>query len=135
MSISMRVGWVVALCWAVLVCAPALAAPNLINYQGVLTDNLGAPVTNVSQPMTFRLYDAETVGNLLWEEPRTVDVQNGHSHLSGFLNHLFGFFQSWFIIATVIGERGKVLEHDFVVIGELVGLDEIAPTDFRAVHA
>lgn len=54
----------------------AAAAPNLINYQGVLTDSTGAPVANATQAMTFRLYDAETAGTLLWEEGRTVDVQN-----------------------------------------------------------
>jgi hypothetical protein len=65
----------------VVVASSAVAAPNLISYQGVLTDSAGAAVTNPSQAMTFRLFDAETAGNLLWEEVRTVGVQNGNYNL------------------------------------------------------
>lgn len=43
------------------------AVPHLINYQGRLTDTSGAPL-NGSYNLTFRIYDAETAGNLLWEE-------------------------------------------------------------------
>ncbi|WP_158247324.1 MopE-related protein [Geothermobacter hydrogeniphilus] len=60
-----------------LITATVFAAPNLVNYQGVLTDSSGAPVTNAGQAMTFRLYDAPTAGKLLWEETRAVAVQNG----------------------------------------------------------
>ena len=41
--------------------------PHLINYQGRLTDTGGVPL-NGSYNLTFRIYDAETAGNLLWEE-------------------------------------------------------------------
>lgn len=43
------------------------AVPHLINYQGRLTDSSGTPL-NGSYNLTFRIYDAETAGNLLWEE-------------------------------------------------------------------
>ena len=47
---------------------PANAAvPHLINYQGRLTDSSNAPL-NGSYALTFRIYDAATAGNLLWEE-------------------------------------------------------------------
>jgi hypothetical protein len=66
----------------VLLCSsPALAAPNLINYQGLLTDATGVAITNANQSLTFRLFDAETTGNLLWEEVRSVNVQNGSYNL------------------------------------------------------
>jgi hypothetical protein len=43
------------------------AVPRLISYQGRLTDAEGLPLTGTYQ-VTFRLYDAATAGNLLWEE-------------------------------------------------------------------
>lgn len=49
--------------------------PGLINYQGRLTES-GVPVTG-TRSMTFRIYDAASGGNKLWEETRTVAVNNG----------------------------------------------------------
>jgi len=54
----------------------AFAAPNLINYQGVLTDDLGVPVYN-SVSIEFRIFDADTEGTLLWSESHSVTPQNG----------------------------------------------------------
>lgn len=47
--------------------------PHLINYQGRLTNTNGNPL-NGSYNLTFRIYDAETAGNLLWEETHTGTV-------------------------------------------------------------
>jgi len=53
------------------------AVPRLINYQGRLTDNSGNPL-NGSHSLTFRIFDAEAAGNLLWEETQTsVVIQKG----------------------------------------------------------
>lgn len=41
--------------------------PHLISYQGRLTDTSGNPLTG-SYAVTFRIYDAETAGSMLWEE-------------------------------------------------------------------
>ncbi|MCK9614262.1 MAG: hypothetical protein M0R48_02015 [Candidatus Omnitrophica bacterium] len=49
--------------------------PHLINYQGRLTDTGGVPL-NGSYNLTFRIYDAETAGNLLWEETQTGVIIN-----------------------------------------------------------
>jgi hypothetical protein len=38
----------------------------LLNYQGRLTDSSGKPLDG-SYNLTFRIYDAETAGNLLWQ--------------------------------------------------------------------
>jgi len=52
--------------------------PKLINYQGKLTDTAGNPVTDGAYAITFRIYDAETAGNLLWEETQSgVVIQKG----------------------------------------------------------
>lgn len=65
----------------ILVCgvrsATYAAVPHLINYQGRLTDSSGAPL-NGSYSLTFRIYDAEAAGNLLWEETQQgVVIQKG----------------------------------------------------------
>ncbi len=53
------------------------AVPHLINYQGRLTDTSGVPL-NGSYSITFRIYDAETTGTMLWEETQaSVVVQKG----------------------------------------------------------
>lgn len=51
--------------------------PNLIDYQGRLTDDNGDPVTgNVS--ITFSIYDVETGGTALWTETQgSIDVEAG----------------------------------------------------------
>jgi len=51
--------------------------PHLIGYQGRLTDAQGTPREGSFQ-VTFRIYDAEAAGNLLWEEAHAnVTVQDG----------------------------------------------------------
>mgnify|MGYP001561194253 FL=1 len=66
-------------------CLPAYAGvPHLINYQGRITDSGGTPL-NGSYALTFRIYDAETAGNLLWEE-----VQNGVVIQKGIFTVLLG---------------------------------------------
>jgi hypothetical protein len=51
--------------------------PNLINYQGRLTDAQGNPVTG-NRTMVVRVYDAPTGGNMTYEENiGTVAVANG----------------------------------------------------------
>jgi hypothetical protein len=51
--------------------------PKLINYQGMLTDDLGSPLTG-SYDLTFRIYDDTTGGNLKWNETHSgVVVEDG----------------------------------------------------------
>lgn len=52
------------------------AVPRLINYQGKLTDTSGVPL-NGSYAITFRLYDALSGGNMLWEETQQVVIDKG----------------------------------------------------------
>ena len=59
-------------------CALSFAdIPHLINYQGKLTDTTGKPVTDGTYSVTFRIYDAESAGSLLWEETQSVSIQKG----------------------------------------------------------
>jgi hypothetical protein len=64
---------------ALLVMSGALAqgVTQAFTYQGFLRQG-GAPLTNPSQQMTFRIYDALTGGTLLWNSGvLTVNVNNG----------------------------------------------------------
>jgi len=55
----------------------ARAVPKLLNYQGYLTDTLGSPIED-SLDMTFKIYDAATLGNVLWSETQLdVPVERG----------------------------------------------------------
>ncbi len=55
----------------------ARLVPKLLNYQGYLTDTLGSPIED-SLDMTFKIFDAATVGNELWSETQSnVPVERG----------------------------------------------------------
>jgi hypothetical protein len=51
--------------------------PHLINYQGMLTDDAGNPITE-SRDLTFTIYDSPTNGTALWTETHTaVPIEDG----------------------------------------------------------
>ncbi|MCG2724893.1 MAG: hypothetical protein L6420_01330, partial [Elusimicrobia bacterium] len=52
------------------------AAPPYINYQGRLVDSIGNPL-NGDYNITFRIFDALTVGIEKWSEVQTVNMDNG----------------------------------------------------------
>ncbi len=41
--------------------------PQMVGYQGMVTDNSGNPVADGTYTMRFRIYTAETGGSLLWD--------------------------------------------------------------------
>lgn len=58
----------------------AQTVPLYINYQGRLTDSVGAGLgtgTPVNRKIIFRIFDAPTAGNRLWSEMHTVTLSNG----------------------------------------------------------
>ncbi len=58
-------------------CTSSAEIPKMINYQGMLTDNSGNPLTD-TVGITFRIYDDPSQGNKKWEELQTnVPVING----------------------------------------------------------
>lgn len=71
--------WIIALMvlGIMLIGFSSWAAPPLVNYQGKLTDASGEPVTDPALSVIFRIFDAQTLGSLLWEEAQTVNVQDG----------------------------------------------------------
>jgi len=80
------------------------AVPHLINYQGKLTDSSGTAL-NGSYNITFRIYDAETAGNLLWQEQYTgVVIQKGiFSVLLGSITALDLAFDKQYYLAIQVG--------------------------------
>jgi hypothetical protein len=73
-------GCVLILCWT----STQAEIPRLINYQGMLTDDGGNPLTG-SYDLTFYIYDDTTGGNLEWSE-----VQNGVQVQDGLFNVVLG---------------------------------------------
>ena len=50
---------------------------HTVLYQGYLTDHNGEALVDGSYEITFRLYDQDQAGQVLWTETRTVDVTGG----------------------------------------------------------
>lgn len=60
--------------------AASASPPDLISYQGFLTDANGTPLGNVTPKnydAVFRIYDASTGGTVLWAEQQTITVDRG----------------------------------------------------------
>ena len=55
----------------------AYAVPLQMTQQGRLLDNTGASITGVHS-LTFRIYDAQSNGTLLWSEALSVQFNNGY---------------------------------------------------------
>ena len=53
------------------------SVPKMLNYQGYLTDTLGSPIDDTLD-MTFKIFDAATLGNEWWSETQTnVPIERG----------------------------------------------------------
>jgi len=57
--------------------ADAVTVPQMLSYQGKLTDTLGQPVPDGNYQLTFRLYTAPSGGSAFWTEGQTIVVRNG----------------------------------------------------------
>jgi len=53
------------------------AVPQLINYQGLLQDNLGNPVADGSYSVVFTIYNASSGGDTLWTQTYSVMTSDG----------------------------------------------------------
>ena len=51
--------------------------PQVMSYQGVLTDAGGVPVADGTYNLTYRLYDTNTGGTPLWAEAQQVVIFGG----------------------------------------------------------
>ncbi len=55
----------------------AITIPQLLSYQGKLTDNSGNPVPDTTYSVLFRLYTQASGGTAFWTETQTVRTRNG----------------------------------------------------------
>jgi hypothetical protein len=55
----------------------AITIPQMLSYQGKLTDTLGVPVPDGNYALTFRLYTQPSGGSAVWTEAQTIPVKNG----------------------------------------------------------
>ena len=84
------------------------AIPRLINYQGRLTDSSDTPLEG-SHDITFRIYDAEGGGALLWEETQSVLIQKGvFSILLGGTTDLNLAFDKPYWLAIKVGSDSEM---------------------------
>jgi hypothetical protein len=102
-----KVLFLIGVC-ALMVCSASSYAdvPRLINYQGMLTDDVGNPLSG-SYDLVFRIYDDTTGGNLKWSETYSdVAVEDGLFNVTlGTTTALdLAFDQSYWLEVEVAGE-------------------------------
>ena len=51
--------------------------PSVVNYQGLLKDNVGDPIADGSYSIVFTIYDDSTSGTTLWTETQSVSTVDG----------------------------------------------------------
>jgi len=99
--------------------------PQQINFQGVLTDNNGNVMIG-EHVLTFKIYDSETSGTLLWEETQYVNISSGIFSVQlgtytpiGF--NVFDGTNRWLEItadAVTLSPRQKFLSHPYSYVAE-----------------
>jgi len=57
--------------------AEAIAIPQMLSYQGELTDTTGIPVPDGDYSVVFRLYTAPSGGSPVWNETQSVTTETG----------------------------------------------------------
>jgi len=57
--------------------AEAMAIPQMLSYQGKLTDTTGIPVPDGDYSVVFRLYTAPSGGSPVWNETQSVTTEDG----------------------------------------------------------
>ncbi len=58
------------------VCLLNSQIPQLVNYQGIITNDAGDEITG-TRNIQFLIYDAATSGSLLWSETQNVSIEEG----------------------------------------------------------
>lgn len=83
--------------------------PHLIRFQGKVTDKAGAPL-NGAYNITFRIYDAQDGGSLLWSETQaSVPVNNGiFTTLLGNVNALALGFDAPYWLSMEVNDDGEM---------------------------
>ena len=112
--------------------------PRLINYQGRLTDSSNKPLEGAYN-LTFRIYDAEIAGNLLWEEvhPGVVVEKGIFSILLGSINvEDFGnlSFDKPYWLAIKVGDDPEMQPRQMIASGAYAIRSETAEIADNALN-
>jgi len=92
--------------------------PHYMQFQGKATDINDTPL-NSPHDLTFRIYDAETAGNLIWNETHNhVQIENGiFSVILGGVNPLNVSFDKPYWISMEIGISGEMPRQTIASVG------------------
>ena len=102
--------------YLILVVSLYAAVPQRINYQGKLLDNLGAPVTDGSRNITFRIFNVSVGGAALWSETQSVSTQDGLFNviLGSVAAISLDFNQDYWLEVQVSGDGAMTPRHRLV---------------------
>ncbi|MDD5555790.1 MAG: tail fiber domain-containing protein [bacterium] len=109
----------------------AADVPRHINYQGMITDLSGNPVSDGSYGATFRVYDVDTGGTPLWQEDQTILLSDGlYSVLLGSVTPLNLPFDEpyWLEIETVIDGETLLVRRPIASAAYAIGVADGAVT-------
>ena len=115
----MRKGWIILSVLAMLIsfyCVPGVFAgvPQMINYQGTLTNSGGTAVANGNYSIEFKIYDVASGGTALWTEKWDTTTSQ-ITVVGGNFNAMLGFLTP---IPT-----GFFTDHPVAYLGIKVGTD------------
>ncbi len=103
---------------ALLLCGIAFGEiPQVIGYQGLITDESGNPVGDGTYPIRFRIYDAESGGSVLWDtDDMWLPVSNG-------------------VFSVLLGEAGQPpldlqFDQDYWILVTFDGEDQLPRKEF-----
>jgi hypothetical protein len=129
------------------ICQAAL--PRLISYQGKLSNKSDGQPINEVKTINFKIYDALTSGNLLWEETQNVPVEKGifNVNLGASVDLNLPFDKAYYLEIKVNDEvitpRQRITSSGYAVsaenlegtiIVEQVGSGNISNTEFEALN-
>jgi len=87
--------------------------PQLMNFQGILTDGSDNPIRNQTKDVEFKIYDADVAGNVKWSETQSITTDNNGAFnvLLGSSNAIpdtaFRGFPRWLGI-KIVGEASEM---------------------------
>jgi phage-related tail fiber protein len=97
--------WIIIFIFIVLSIKSEAQIPQLISYQGVLTDNSGVIVADASYSITFKLYTVSTAGSAIWTETQTTTTSSGifNVNLGAVTPFTIGFSSQYYLGISVSG--------------------------------
>lgn len=108
--------------------ATAEISPNF-SIQGVLTDNSGAPLPDDEYSVTFRFYDAQTSGNLIWSESDGISQDGGVFSYTFYNNYPDTFDEDLWLEITLEGESPMTPRTALTAVPVALRANSVDPTN------